>query len=75
VGAGVWNEITESRKLVRSLRLPLVIRPVRRTYVVVSDEVLIAQVRKSLLFANNLDLFSSFILLVATTENMPLDLR
>ena len=75
MGAGVWNEITESRKLVRSLRLPLVIRPVRRTYVVVSDEVLIAQVRKSLLFANNLDLFSSFILLVATTENMPLDLR
>jgi len=75
VGAGVWNEIAESRKFVRSLRLPLVIRPVRRTYVVVSDELLIAQVRKSLLFANNLDLFSSFILLVATTENMPLDLR
>ena len=75
MGAGVWNEIAESRKFVRSLRLPLVIRPVRRTYVVVSDELLIAQVRKSLLFANNLDLFSSFILLVATTENMPLDLR
>jgi len=34
-GAGFGDESTESRKVVRPLRLQLVIRPVRRTYVVV----------------------------------------
>ena len=43
VGAGVGNESTESRKVVQPLRLHLVIRPVRRTYVVAvrwTDELL-----------------------------------
>jgi len=43
VGAGVGDESTESRKTVRPLRLPLVIRPVRRMYIVVvrrTDELL-----------------------------------
>ena len=35
VGAGVGDESTESRSVVQPLRLPLVIRPVRRTSVVV----------------------------------------
>jgi len=35
VGAGVGDESTKSRKVVQPLRIPLVICPVRRTYVVV----------------------------------------
>ena len=35
VGAGVGDESTESRSVVQPLRPPLVIRPERRTYVVV----------------------------------------
>ena len=43
VGAGVGDESTESRSVVQLLRVPLVIRPLRRTYVVVvrnADELL-----------------------------------
>ena len=42
VGVGVGDESTESRKVVQPLHLPLVIRPVHRTYVVVfrTDELL-----------------------------------
>jgi len=42
VGAGVRDENAESCRVVRPLRVPLVIRPVRRTYVVVrlTDELL-----------------------------------
>ena len=35
VGAGVWDESAESCGVVRPLRIPLVIHPLRRTYVVV----------------------------------------
>jgi len=35
VGTGVWNENAESCGVVRPLCIPLKIRPVRRTYVVV----------------------------------------
>jgi len=35
VGTGVWSENAESCGVVRPLRIPLVIRPMRRTYVVV----------------------------------------
>jgi len=35
VGAGVGDESTESRKVVQPLHLPLVMRPLLRTYVVV----------------------------------------
>ena len=35
VGAGVWDESAESCGIVRSLRVPLMIRPLSRTYVVV----------------------------------------
>jgi len=35
MGAGVGDENTESCGVVRPLRIPLVIRPLRRTYVVV----------------------------------------
>ena len=40
VGAGVGDESTGPRKVVQPLRLPLVVRPVRRTYVVVADELM-----------------------------------
>jgi len=42
VGAGVWNKIAESCGVVHPLRIPLVIRPLRRTYAVVrkTDELL-----------------------------------
>jgi len=35
VGAGVVDESAESYRVLQPLRLPLVIRPLRRTYVVV----------------------------------------
>jgi len=35
VGTGVWNEIEESCGVVRPLRISLMTRPLRRTYVVV----------------------------------------
>jgi len=40
VGAGVWDENAESCGIVFPLHIPLVIRPLRRTYVVVVDELM-----------------------------------
>jgi len=38
VGAGVGDENAESCRVVRPLRIPLVIRPLRRTYVVIARQ-------------------------------------
>jgi len=40
VGANVGDENAEACGIVRPLRIPLVIRPLRRTYVVLSDELM-----------------------------------